>query len=535
MGLEARRLGHARTSREPGNTQVSRLVRTTLLTSLTWIASTAGLWAQTGTAAAIVRQGNGRGAPACVTCHGPRLLGDTIQGFPRLAGLSTSYVVAQLDAFATGERTSAVMLPVASSLTPPEREVLGRYLQGLESPPAPPEAAGVRSEATTVQNGSVLATVGRWSDDIPACDRCHGPAGAGVADAFPPLTGQPSLYLSRQLRAWKEGTRPPGPLDLMGAIASRMTDADIDATAAYYGLGPDTTVSPTSAVGAAGPVEHASPDAERYFRPPPRSAIPDDPFGREVRLGERIFEHTNTLASRYTGNPLTCANCHIDAGRRPNSAPIWAAFVNFPAYRSKNGRVNTFQERIQGCFRYSMNGRVPPLGDSVLVALESYAAWLSTGARHNEAMPGRGYPKLAQPPRAPDFARGRKVFAERCALCHGTDGQGRRARGVQVFPPLWGARSFNWGAGMGNVDKAAAFIQANMPLGLGGSLSLQDAWDVAMFVDGHERPQDPRFDGSVARTRALHHDSRWSLYGRTVEGVLLGEHSPAPGGTTRRR
>ncbi len=515
------------------NVRTSRLVGTTLVGCLTWIASAAGVEAQTGMAATLVLQGNGHGAPACITCHGPRLLGKPEDGFPRLAGLSAAYIVAQLDAFARGTRPNVVMLPVATALSTAERAALGVYLAGL-----PAAAAGMASPdrdtvAVPGSPGESLAAAGRWADGLPGCDQCHGPGGIGVGTAFPPLAGQPTLYLVRQLRAWKEGTRPPGPLGLMSVIAAKMSDADIRTVAAYYGTGLDTTAASGAPVGSPVSPAPAGTSSPAYFTPPPPSALPDGGLGQEVRRGRRIFERTSSLAREYTGNVLTCANCHIDAGRLANSAPLWAAFVNFPAYRSKNGHVNTFAERIQGCFRYSMNGTAPPLGDSVLVALESYAAWLSTGARHNEAMPGRGYPDLSEPPRAPDFARGRKVFAERCALCHGEDGQGRRAGGVQVFPPLWGPRSFNWGAGMGNVDNAAGFIQANMPLGLGGSLSLQDAWDVAMFVDGHERPQDPRFDGSVARTRALHHDTRWSLYGKTVDGVLLGAHSVAPGGTTR--
>ena len=91
-----------------------------------------------------------------------------------------------------------------------------------------------------------------------------------------------------------------------------------------------------------------------------------------------------------------------------------------------------------------------------------------------------------------------------------------------MFPPLWGARSFNWGAGMGDIRNAAGFIKANMPLGLGGTLSDQDAWDVALFVDSHERPQDPRFTGDVGETRRLFHNSRWSMYGQTVAGHVLG-------------
>ncbi len=276
----------------------------------------------------------------------------------------------------------------------------------------------------------------------------------------------------------------------------------------------------------------ASPQAAA-FTPPPDPAMPTDEFGREVRRGQQIFEQTGLYAKRYTGNVLTCANCHLDAGRLANSAPLWAAYVSYPAYRSKNKHVNTFQERMQGCFRYSMNGQAPPLGDSVLVALESYAYWLATGARVNEAIAGRGYPKVPKPALAPDDARGAAVYAQRCALCHGADGQGQRAAGAQVFPPLWGPQSFNWGAGMADVNNAAGFIKANMPFGLGGTLSDQDAWDVATFVDGHERPQDPRFAGTVENTRTLYHDSPMSRYGTVVNGVRLGEHSVAPGGSTR--
>jgi thiosulfate dehydrogenase len=277
----------------------------------------------------------------------------------------------------------------------------------------------------------------------------------------------------------------------------------------------------------------AVPGRRARFTPPPDSAIPNDEFGREARRGQQIFDQTGLYAKKYTGNVLNCANCHIDAGRLANSAPLWGAYVSYPAYRSKNKHVNTFQERMQGCFRYSMNGVAPPLGDSVLVALESYAYWLATGAPVNEAIAGRGYPKVPKPALAPDDGRGAAVYAQRCALCHGADGQGQRAAGAQVFPPLWGSESFNWGAGMADVNNAAGFIKANMPFGLGGTLSDQEAWDLATFVDGHERPQDPRFTGAVDKTRALYHDSPMSRYGTVVNGVRLGEHSVLPGGSTR--
>ncbi len=272
---------------------------------------------------------------------------------------------------------------------------------------------------------------------------------------------------------------------------------------------------------AAGP-----PPAAVAFHPPPETAIPAGPLGREIRLGEAIFRHTDTAAPQFVGNDLRCSNCHLDGGRLAGSAPLWAAWVAFPAYRSKTKQVNTFGQRLQGCFRYSMNGTPPPLGSKVLVALEAYSAWLARGAPTGAKLAGRGYPRLPKPAAAPDYARGAAVFQQNCALCHGADGQGQRAGGQVVFPPLWGARSYNWGAGMTSIAAAAGFIKVNMPLGLGNSLSDQQAWDVAAFVDSHDRPQDPRFTGSVAETRAKFHNSSQSMYGLTVEGHVLGAPGP---------
>jgi thiosulfate dehydrogenase len=269
----------------------------------------------------------------------------------------------------------------------------------------------------------------------------------------------------------------------------------------------------------AAPVHPAKPV---QFTPPPADGIPDDEFGKVVRKGEQIFVNTQEHARKYVGNSLNCVNCHLDAGRKAGASPLWAAYVAYPAYRSKNKHVNTFAERLQGCFKFSMNGKAPAADDEVLVALETYAYWLATGAPVGQPVAGRGYPSLPKPAQAPDYARGQKLYAQHCAVCHGADGEGQASAGRTAFPPLWGPKSFNWGAGMHDVKNAAAFIKANMPLGLGGTLSDQEAWDVAMFMDSHERPQDPRFTGSVAETRKKYHDEPTSMYGMTVNGKVLG-------------
>ncbi len=272
--------------------------------------------------------------------------------------------------------------------------------------------------------------------------------------------------------------------------------------------------------------EHAQAVTEaikiKPYLPPTEDTIPDNEFGAMVRFGRDIFIDTQAHAGKYVGNGLNCVNCHLDAGRLANSAPLWAAWVKYPAYRGKNKMVNIMQERFQGCFKYSMNGKAPATDSKELKALTSYAFWLAQGAPTGVDLPGRGYPGLAKPEKKPDFKRGKQVFAENCVLCHGDKGEGTRQNAGYVFPPLWGKDSFNWGAGMHRINTAAAFIRANMPLGKGGSLSNQQAWDVAYYVNSHERPQDPRFKGDVAATKAAYHQHQ-CRYGDKSGNHLLGK------------
>lgn len=174
--------------------------------------------------AAIASKGTPGRAPACAGCHGERGEGNAAAGFPRLAGLSVPYLRAQIAAFAGGQRDNPVMKPIAQMLGMEEAQSVSAYFAALPSPAPPvPKAAA--------EPGTRLATEGRWTHAIPACFSCHGPGGIGVGDAFPPLAGQPASYIAGQLRAWQAGSRPPGPLGLMGAVARRLTGADIAAVA----------------------------------------------------------------------------------------------------------------------------------------------------------------------------------------------------------------------------------------------------------------------------------------------------------------
>ena len=225
------------------------------------------------------------------------------------------------------------------------------------------------------------------------------------------------------------------------------------------------------------------------FTPPPESAIPKGPLGDSVRRGEQIFTATHKYAGPFVNNHLNCSNCHLDGGRKADSIPMWGAWPLYPQFRTKNGKVNTMALRIQECFLYSMNGKKPPADSDTVTDLESYFAWLATGAPTGATLPGSGYPVLPPSKNPGDAERGAQLFAKSCAACHGADGRGNEAAGI---PALWGSGSFNKGAGMHEVEKAARFIRANMPQGQENTLTPDQARDVAAYINSKPRPADPR-------------------------------------------
>ena len=224
------------------------------------------------------------------------------------------------------------------------------------------------------------------------------------------------------------------------------------------------------------------------LKPPAADAIPGGPLGASIRLGRSILVDTQSRAKAYLGNGLVCVSCHLDEGRAAYAAPLDGLTGLFPEYRARRGRVESLEERINDCFVRSMNGKPLPSDAPEMIGLLSYIRWLSQGVPTGVEVVGRGFRDIAAP--APtDPVHGKALYAAKCGACHGADGAGVRGQGDRfVFPPLWGAQSFNVGAGMARVSVAAAFIQAKMPLGNAGTLTDQEAYDIAAYFTAQPRP-----------------------------------------------
>ncbi|MEO8305196.1 MAG: c-type cytochrome [Betaproteobacteria bacterium] len=224
------------------------------------------------------------------------------------------------------------------------------------------------------------------------------------------------------------------------------------------------------------------------FKVPDDATIPKGPEGDAIKLGRAVITDTKKRLPNNVGNGLACTHCHLAAGTTPEAGPFVGLWGVFPEYRSRNGQVNSMQQRINDCFERSMNGKALASDSKEMIAMLAYIQWLSTGVPVGVEVVGRGMPE-GNTALKPNASHGKAVYAEKCASCHGASGGGTpNPAGGYFFPPVWGNASFNIGAGMARTYTAAGFIKQNMPLGQGGTLSDQDAVDVAEYMTHQPRP-----------------------------------------------
>lgn len=217
------------------------------------------------------------------------------------------------------------------------------------------------------------------------------------------------------------------------------------------------------------------------MRPPSDSDIPSGALGVSIRRGHALLTATRDSLPAYAPSGLRCVSCHLDDGRRAHASPFVGVYARYPVYNARSGEAYTIEDRINDCFRRSLNGRALPMGSPDMRDIVVYFAWLSRGVPVGAAVEGQGLAKLT--PLVGDTTRGRALFGAQCARCHGATGAG-----TTVAPPLWGKASFNIGAGMSRLRTAAAFIRYNMPFDRPGSLDDQQAFDVASYITSRPRP-----------------------------------------------
>ncbi|APU95877.1 MULTISPECIES: c-type cytochrome [Sphingobacterium] len=223
----------------------------------------------------------------------------------------------------------------------------------------------------------------------------------------------------------------------------------------------------------------------------------DNPEGKMASYGEKLIKNTYDYfydGEVKIGNKLACSSCHLNGGTKAFAAPYVGLTNVFPTYIGRENKVESLEERINGCFERSMNGRAIPENSKEMRAIITYIKNISINTVNKGRLAGQGFIKMDIPNRAADLKHGQLVFENKCTSCHGKDGQGlpqTAGKGYQ-YPPLWGKDSYNDGAGMARLLTAARFIKANMPLGAtydAPQLKDDEAYDVAAYINSFDRPQ----------------------------------------------
>lgn len=250
--------------------------------------------------------------------------------------------------------------------------------------------------------------------------------------------------------------------------------------------------------------------SDKTDRQPEIATISDDfeipPFedteeGKMAEYGHRLITETYALVGpgtelAITGNRLACSSCHLNGGTKPFAAPYIGLSGIFPMYSGRENRVVSIEERINGCFERSMNGKAIDVNSKEMRAMMSYIKHISKDAPVGKRIKGQGFVDFVVPDRAADVQKGALVYENNCLSCHGADGQGVKGtagnrEGGYIYPPLWGDDTYNDGAGMARLITAAKFIKGNMPLGVTHDaplLSDEEAYDVAAYINSHSRP-----------------------------------------------
>lgn len=244
-----------------------------------------------------------------------------------------------------------------------------------------------------------------------------------------------------------------------------------------------------------GAIEATSPPAETEesakhpYPPPSMDEIPEGEEGELIKLGYKYVTETATALDGYSGNNLSCASCHAGGGYE-EPLDLVGISKTYPQYNPRAGREVTLEERINGCFRRSMNGEPLPEDSREMKAMVAFYDYISENVP--DGMTERPWAKLNRSKadiENVDIDAGREIYNKACISCHGENGDAGSLA-------LWGENSYNIGAGMARLRTAAGFIQAYMPkMEIGGysqgSLTDEEAMNLAAYINSHDRPDFP--------------------------------------------
>lgn len=245
-----------------------------------------------------------------------------------------------------------------------------------------------------------------------------------------------------------------------------------------------------SQVATANNQEQVEDSVQHPYPPPSLNDVPVGEEGELIKLGYKYATETSSTLDGYVGNKLNCSSCHANGGYE-GSLELVGISKTHPQYNPRAGKEVTLEDRINGCFRRSMNGKPLPKESQEMKAMVAFYDYISQNVP--DGTKDRPWAKLKKSEadiENVDIEKGRELYNKACITCHA---EGDNA-GAGLA--LWGDNSYNIGAGMARVRTAAGFIQTFMPkTEMGGyapgSLTDVEAMNLAAYINSQTRPDFP--------------------------------------------
>jgi thiosulfate dehydrogenase len=226
---------------------------------------------------------------------------------------------------------------------------------------------------------------------------------------------------------------------------------------------------------------------ETAWKPPAESEIPADSMGAAIRRGLALLRFTPESLPNYVASNMRCTSCHENDGTKATAAPLTGSHARFPKYVPRSGQVITLADRVNYCVTRSLAGTALPVDSREMRDIVAYLAFISRDVPVGRKLTAVDGLIPMKDTLVGDTLRGRQLFSTTCVLCHLADGSGKTP-----FPALWGPRSYSIAASMARQERAASFIWHNMPQIAPGTLTPQNAFDLAAYINSHPRPDTPQ-------------------------------------------
>lgn len=184
----------------------------------------------------------------CAGCHGEFAQGGKEGEYPRLAGMPAAFIERQMHLFRDRKRTNPAMIEYVDERQTPDDEIrdIAAYMARIELPTRlPPIDETQYDPLERLLLARKTLNIPRAEGDVEKgersykreCRSCHGSEGWGDhGHAVPPLAGQYTNYLWRQVEKYRKGSRIHDPDDPSDRLLKQFTDEELRDMFAYLSV-----------------------------------------------------------------------------------------------------------------------------------------------------------------------------------------------------------------------------------------------------------------------------------------------------------